>query len=152
MNQDDFVVIEFCNLLDYKLKCSYETEKLIYDNPMRIMQRIIEIQGKLKKYQILSENHSTQSRTNRFSILLKDPEEFNDDEGTILYIRVDTAEIFDNQNFNIDVNDINSTLYYMLRIGEKPIIYLKKQLSKKDAIIFLKNKESIINQFTQTDE
>jgi len=49
---------------------------------------------------------------------LKDPEEFNDDEGTILYIKIETAEVFDNQNFNIDVNDVNSTLYYMLRMGE----------------------------------
>lgn len=57
---------------------------------------------------------------------MKDPEEFNEDEGALVYIKMETSRIFENTNMNINVLETNSTLYYMLRQGEKPTLYFKK--------------------------
>lgn len=87
--QDDQVIVEFCNALDYKLKFSIDSDRLVYDQNLKITIKVIEIQGKLKKYQVLSVNAPTKSRPNLTSLILKDPEEFNDDEGALLYLRLD---------------------------------------------------------------
>lgn len=102
--QDDQVIVEFCNALDYKLKFSIDSDRLVYDQNLKITIKVIEIQGKLKKYQVLSVNAPTKSRPNLTSLILKDPEEFNDDEGALLYLRLDHQDIFENSSFNLDIN------------------------------------------------
>lgn len=89
----------------------------MYDQNLKITIKVIEIQGKLKKYQVLSVNAPTKSRPNLTSLILKDPEEFNDNEGALLYLRLDHQDIFENSLFNLDINKTNSTLYYMLQHG-----------------------------------
>ena len=41
--------------------------------------------------------------------------------------------MYENTNMNINVLETNSTLYYMLKHGEQPTLYFKKQLKKSEA-------------------
>lgn len=35
-NLDDYTIIDFCNRIEYKLKCNIESDKLIFDSNYRI--------------------------------------------------------------------------------------------------------------------
>lgn len=52
-------------------------------------------------------------RLNVYSILLKDPEGFNDDEGALVYIRYEASEITESSSldFNINPTEVNKELY-----------------------------------------
>ena len=66
---------------------------------------------------MLSENVATNLRPNTYSILLKDPEGFNDDEGALVYIRIESQELEDLNKYNLNFAETNQILYNMMRQG-----------------------------------
>lgn len=83
--------MNFTALMDYRMMGCMDAERMVYENHGKVQLMILEIQGKLKTYEILSQNRPTAMRLNVYSILLKDPEGFNDDEGALVYIRYEAS-------------------------------------------------------------
>jgi hypothetical protein len=57
------------------------------------IKKVISIQNNVKVFDVLTLLEPTENRKNTLSVLLRDPESFLLDEGSLLYTRIETNEM-----------------------------------------------------------
>ncbi|CAD8061075.1 unnamed protein product [Paramecium primaurelia] len=142
-NSLDESIQDFVKIFDYKFISSSTIDnfKVEYKQD-QIVKKVVSIQGVVKIFDIIALLQPTENRQNTLSILVKDPESFELDEGALLYTRQEISEKnYNNQRYP----QINEIIEEMFWDGQKSIKYLKKQLNFQQTQQFL-NKLNSINE------
>ncbi|CAD8052896.1 unnamed protein product [Paramecium sonneborni] len=138
-NTFDKSILDFVNIFDYKFISSaiIDNYKIEYKQN-QITKKAISIQGVIKVFDIIAILHPTDNRSDTLTILVKDPESFELEEGVLLYTRiVANHSTSRNQSNSIDIID------EMFWDGQKSIQYYKKQLNAQQTESFLTKLNSI---------
>ncbi|CAD8055660.1 unnamed protein product [Paramecium primaurelia] len=145
-NKFDESLLEFTKVFNYQLLCSTEIENSRLDYKLKsYIKKVISIENQVKVFEVLAILEPTENRKNILSVLVRDPESFLLEEGSILYTRIQTNEL---KNIYKEKNDIhskqpeyynyyNEQLQELLWDGQSTFIYSKRQLSQDQTQEFL---------------
>ncbi|CAK55921.1 unnamed protein product (macronuclear) [Paramecium tetraurelia] len=135
-NSYDESILQFCELLDYNLICSTEQENTKQElNSRTIIKKVISIGTSSKVFEILTFLEPTENRKHILSVLVRDPESFQLDEGALLYTRIETN--------NQTENKYHENLQEMNWDGLKTFLYQKRQLGYSQTNDILKKLSAI---------
>ncbi|CAD8065619.1 unnamed protein product [Paramecium sonneborni] len=145
-NKFDESLLEFTKIFNYQLLCSTEIENSRLDYKLKsYIKKVISIENQVKVFEILAFLEPTENRKNTLSVLVRDPESFLLEEGSILYTRIQTNELKDNIKGNNDSLNKKPEYYYqyneqlqeLLWDGQSTFIYTKRQLNHDQTQEFL---------------
>ncbi|CAD8159949.1 unnamed protein product [Paramecium octaurelia] len=145
-NKFDESLLEFTKVFNYQLLCSTEIENSRLDYKLKsYIKKVISIENQVKVFEVLAFLEPTEKRKNTLSVLVRDPESFLLEEGSILYTRIQTTEL---KNVFKGKNDphnkqpeyysyYNEQLQELLWDGQSTFVYSKRQLSQDQTQEFL---------------
>ncbi|CAD8071485.1 unnamed protein product [Paramecium sonneborni] len=145
-NKFDESLLEFTKVFNYQLLCSTEIENSRLDYQLKsYIKKVISIENQVKVFEILAFLEPTENRKNTLSVLVRDPESFLLEEGSILYTRIQTNELKDIIKGNNDsmnkkpefYTQYNELLQELLWDGQQTFIYTKRQLNQNQTQEFL---------------
>ncbi|CAD8045450.1 unnamed protein product [Paramecium primaurelia] len=145
-NKFDQSLLEFTKIFNYQLLCSTEIENSRLDYQLKTyIKKVISIENQVKVFEILAFLEPTENRKNTLSVLVRDPESFLLEEGSILYTRIQTNELKNLLKGKNDSNNIqpeyynyyNEQLQELLWDGQSTFIYSKRQLNQHQTQEFL---------------
>ncbi|CAD8153933.1 unnamed protein product [Paramecium octaurelia] len=145
-NKFDESLLEFAKVFNYQLLCSTEIENSRLDYQLKTyIKKVISIENQVKVFEVLAFLEPTENRKNTLSVLVRDPESFLLEEGSILYTRIQTNQLKniikgknDSNNKQPEYyNTYNEQLQELLWDGQSTFIYSKRQLSQVQTQEFL---------------
>ncbi|CAD8044907.1 unnamed protein product [Paramecium primaurelia] len=134
-NTFDKSILDFVKIFDYKFISSaiIDNYKIEYKQD-QITKKAISIQGVIKVFDIIATLHPTENRSDTLTILVKDPESFELEEGVLLYTRIVANDSNSKDERLPFINDIIDDMFWD---GQKSIKYYKKQLDSLQTEQFL---------------